>query len=331
MKFHKKSLFPVLLFLYFFAGNGTCYPDNKEITIVYTGNAAGKLRACNCPGNPNGGLAERVTEIKKLREKYPEMILIDAGNNLGYFGDFILKTSAVTELMNIMGYDAAGAGSSEFFHGAEKVDEILDFTKFPLISTNIVITNINKKENYQDRDSAGKKGSLKGVNERYNNIKSDGFELFSEIKSGNITACVLSVCDSTVFLSAGEKKGFTLISPEKALEGILPRIKGKYDLVILISMLSRKESHEIAKKYPEINLILEGNTGNIEKPIVLGSTIDISIDSQGGYAGVLTLDVSAGKITVKDWESVAIGDKITDEKARFIINRYYTQNYRHKQ
>jgi len=330
MKYFGKTFFPVLILLYFFISNGICNAEKKEITIVYTGNAAGKLRACNCPGNPNGGLAERVSEIKRLREKYPGMILIDAGNNLGYFGDFILKTSAVTELMNMMGYDAAGTGSSEFFHGADKVDEIVNFTKFPFISTNVLIESSEKKENIQDSVSTGKKGSKTGVYEKYNNVKQGGFELFSEIVSGDVSACVLSVCDSTVFLSAGEKKGYALIAPEKALSGILPRISGKYDLIILISMLSRKDNQEIARKHPEINIILEGNTGNIEKPVKLGNTIDISIDSQGGYAGVLTLDISAGKTAITDWESVAIGDKITDEKAQFIVNRFYSQNYRQK-
>ena len=57
-----------------------CYA--KEITIIYTGETHAMLYPCNCPKEPDGGVARRATLIKQLRKNYPDALLLDSG---GFF------------------------------------------------------------------------------------------------------------------------------------------------------------------------------------------------------------------------------------------------------
>ena len=101
----KKTTFIIFasIFLIFF--EQTSLSQTKELTIVYTANSNGKLIECNCPGDPYGGLSERVTLIHKLRKKEKPFLLVDSGNMVSLFGDYDLKASCVIRMMNLMKYD----------------------------------------------------------------------------------------------------------------------------------------------------------------------------------------------------------------------------------
>src|SRR3989338_9778802 len=52
----------------------------EEITILYTGNTRAMLYHCDCPREPDGGVARRAALVRELRTKYPGALLLDSGN-----------------------------------------------------------------------------------------------------------------------------------------------------------------------------------------------------------------------------------------------------------
>src|SRR3989339_1372597 len=159
--------FASLLLLIFVMFSGNCL--GQDLTIAYTANSWGKLQVCGCPGDPYGGLGERVTLIKELRnsEKKP-YLLLDAGNMVSLFGDFQGKGATVMNLMNLMKYDAAAVGPNELFYGLSGALSIEKKAEFPLIGSLI----------------ADKKGL------------SAAFKPYVILKSGGTSVLVMSVCDS---------------------------------------------------------------------------------------------------------------------------------------
>src|SRR5262249_11545983 len=52
----------------------------KTLTVVFTGLTEGYLENCGCKGTQSGGLARRVSLVRKLRRSRPHVVLLDAGS-----------------------------------------------------------------------------------------------------------------------------------------------------------------------------------------------------------------------------------------------------------
>ena len=108
----------------------------RELVIAVTGETHGALEPCECPLEPDGGLARRAAFIRTLRKKTLEngdaFLLLDVGGNAAG-GPFdirpwspetaLVRTRCVFEAMSHMEYDAVAVGDDELAWGAAKVSE----------------------------------------------------------------------------------------------------------------------------------------------------------------------------------------------------------------
>ena len=80
----------------------------EGISLVLTADTEGQVEPCrDCPGQPGlGGLARRATLIAQLRQAYPSLLLVDAGNAL--FGAESLESQGrvIMAAYQALGYDA---------------------------------------------------------------------------------------------------------------------------------------------------------------------------------------------------------------------------------
>jgi len=294
----KKILFVCLITTSFFL----IKPDlsqQEELTVVYTANSSGKLRACNCPDDPYGGLSERVTLIKSLRQQEKPLLLVDSGNMVSLFGAYDTKAAYVMQLMNLMKYNAAGIGCHEMFHGVNSTLKMTGVVTFPLISATIAQTN-------------------------------DGARIFNPYvitRIGKINAGIISICDSTSQIRLGSSKvnDYFFLPKTDALEHALLEISSKCNFIIVLSQLPPDENKKILENFPKIDLIIEGyGNEKYDPPIVIPQGIIVSPCSRGQFVGMITLEKSkTGKLSTKRHELLPVLNFPEDKEAHKIVMEYY--------
>ncbi|MEW6623801.1 MAG: metallophosphoesterase [Bacillota bacterium] len=93
------------------------------------------------------GLAKVATLVQQVRGKYPNTILVDAGDVIqgSILGDLeaLVKPiqkgdlHAVIGSMNMMGYDAVCVGNHEFNYGLDFLKRAYEGAQFPLVNANV--------------------------------------------------------------------------------------------------------------------------------------------------------------------------------------------------
>ena len=110
--------------------------DNREpaLVILHTNDTHSQIEPTN---NKLGGVMRRKTAIDECRQKYPETLLLDAGDfsqGTPYFNYF--KGHAEVKFMNLMGYDAVVLGNHEFDNGSKTLAKRLKKAKFETLCAN---------------------------------------------------------------------------------------------------------------------------------------------------------------------------------------------------
>jgi 2',3'-cyclic-nucleotide 2'-phosphodiesterase (5'-nucleotidase family) len=119
--------------------------------IAYTGETHAMIYPCNCPIEPDGGIARRATFVKKLRAQNPQMLLLDSG---GVFGGGLMdeynqsseldqrRTDIAVRAMALMKYDAVAVGDDEFNFGREYFSGLMAKYKIPFVSSNCPVPGV---------------------------------------------------------------------------------------------------------------------------------------------------------------------------------------------
>jgi len=114
----------------------------RELLLVHTNDT----HSCIEPLNPlladtaqadKGGYLRRLTLINDLREKNPDLLLVDAGDfsqGSAYYS--LYHGDVEVGLMNLMHYDAAPIGNHEFDWGTENMARIFRLANFPIVCCN---------------------------------------------------------------------------------------------------------------------------------------------------------------------------------------------------
>ncbi|MDR0383426.1 MAG: metallophosphoesterase [Spirochaetaceae bacterium] len=110
--------------------------DTAEYTLVllHTNDHHGTL----LPNNGKGGLAQDAAFIKSVRDEYPYVLLVDAGDiNTGSALSNMFNAEPDIMAYNMMGYDAAVFGNHEFDKPLSVLLEQIELAEFPFVSSNI--------------------------------------------------------------------------------------------------------------------------------------------------------------------------------------------------
>lgn len=122
------------------------YAPAQSLTIIYSGQTGATLFPCHCPVEPAGGVARRGTKIKELREKNPNLLLVEVG---GSFAGGPRDSNKQTEQLDkqrtfvylkalkLMGYDVISVGDGFFRYGKKFLRDMIKKTRLNFISLNI--------------------------------------------------------------------------------------------------------------------------------------------------------------------------------------------------
>ncbi|MHB9029266.1 MAG: bifunctional UDP-sugar hydrolase/5'-nucleotidase [Candidatus Latescibacterota bacterium] len=275
-----------------------CPAAGVELTVIYTANSSGKLNACSCPGDPYGGLAERVTLLKKLRAGEKQVLLLDAGNMVSLFGDFDDRAACVMRLMNLMGYAAAGVGRQELFNNTRGAVAMSKVAKFPFLAASI------------------KRGSdAKPV-----------FRPFTMAKMGKTTVGIIGMADSSCYFPEINREfDYTVVPFEKALPPLLKELEGKTDFIVVLSQMEVAKSEQLLRLFPSVDLVIQGyGNRELETPKRISRGFLVAPGDRGQFVGVIRLEKTpGGSAGLKKSELVPVLEIEEDRKAMDIIRNYY--------
>ena len=137
----------------------------KQLTILHTNDMHSHIHPFENGRNKGvGGMAQRSTIIKKIRDEGNQVLLLDAGDifqGTPYFntygGELELK------LMSEMGYDASTIGNHDFDNGLDGLVNQLPHAKFPFIVSNYDFSNTNMHDKYLKYKVFNKGGIKVGI------------------------------------------------------------------------------------------------------------------------------------------------------------------------
>lgn len=259
----------------------TAAAKGRQLLILHTNDT----HSCVLPLNPNladtmlagrGGFLRRAAMIDQMRKEDKDLLLLDSGDfsqGSPYYTMF--KGDVETELMNIMGYDAATIGNHEFDFGLENMARIFRKAKFPIVCANYDFTGT----------------VVEGLVKPYVIIKRKGVRIGIFGLSPKLDGLVMaSTC-----------AGVRYSDPIKTANAVADKLKNeeKCDVVICLSHLGWDEpglnDMEMMAKTRNIDLVLGGHSHSYFKTLNHVRNLDDKDvpNDQNGKHGIFV-----GKITL---------------------------------
>ncbi len=236
-----------------------------------------------------GGLSAVASFLGKEREEASKRgaatLLLDAGDIWqGTPEGNLTDGRLVVEWMNALGYQAAALGNHEFDHGQEPLRKLLEASRFPWLAANCRLPGEAPKLGGETIIEAG--GLKVGI-------------------VGLVTSDLKTVSSPRVV------EGVTVEKEEEALRRILPQLRPKVDVLLLLTHCGVDADKRLAAAFPEVDAIVGGHSHTgLEKGYRDPKTgvLVVQTFGKGSAVGRLTLvyDRAAKKVVEKKAELVSI-------------------------
>jgi 5'-nucleotidase len=173
--------------------------------------------------------------------------------------------------MGRMGYDALNLGTPELHFGKEFLEQTR--APFPYIASNLLYGG----------------GRLPWMREY----------MIKEV--GGIKVAILGILDPDDLKNRDDLKGFEVMDPRAALDRLLPEVRGKADLVILMGQLGEAKTMALVEAVPGIDVAMFAEKNYIVKPPEKNAIL-IEPAEKGSELGLLT-------ITLDDQRRLSAGER----------------------
>lgn len=259
----------------------------EKITVLYTGQTHASLYHCDCPKEPDGGLARRMTKISQIRKENPNTLLLDAGGFFagGMFDEHSLgveldKTRNEIQLaaMGLMGYDAALIGDDELNFGKDYLSEKIKKSKLPLLSAN---------------------------------LKLDGLRPYFVKKISGINVAVIGLTNEQAKVKSA---GMELTDAKAALLRTIQEVrKNNADLVLVLSYLGEEKDKALLNEVKDIDILISGrpqeSPDNYSR---VGSAYIVRPVWQGRRLSKIDLELENRKLKSIKLEQIRLSKEIAD-------------------
>jgi 5'-nucleotidase / UDP-sugar diphosphatase len=249
-----------------------------------------------------GGYAAISGYIKSVKAKESNVLVVDDGDMIsGSPVSTAFKGDPIFEILNTIPYDCAALGNHEFDHGWTRIERYQSLAKFPLLCANVITP----------------KGKHIGDAETH------------FVNLGGIRIGIIGVVTSDLDIRTA-RKGYYGLKVEKASDAIgrlLPSVKAKSDVVVVIAHCGIKEDKIIAAANDGIDIMICGHShGTSLKPIIVNGAIlaraGVYTHSVGRFD--LSLDTAIGKI-IKYKHSQIVMDTakhLPDEETAKVVRKW---------
>lgn len=277
--------------------------NEKNLTILFTHDMHDHFLPEKVEQNGQvvqlGGYAEMQSAINQERKNNPNSILVDGGDySMGtLFQTICASDSPELRIMGQMGYDATTFGNHEFDFRADGLADSLNAAKDSSDKLpQILQSNISFPKD--------KNGQLTQPLTKLKQAMTDyGVKDYTIIERNGIRIGVFGLMGKEAASNApmAGVKFDDAVENAKRVVDILKK-KEKADVVVCLSHSgtnkdsSKSEDEELAKKVPEIDVIISGHSHTeLAEPIVVGNTIIGSCGEYGENLGTINISQDSNK------------------------------------
>jgi len=243
-------------------------PGETAAMVIYTGVTHGAIEACGCNGNPTGGLTKELTVVEQIRSRGTPSLYVHPGDLFPYEKQ-PAKMAFIAQAASLMGYDAMAVGEQELIEGLARFRELATEYRLPYLSENLRDADGRRvAPGYCIKDLAGVKVGIVAVfgTERY------------------------------LYLEESFMKEIVLEPVAQAVDSVLKDLEGRVDYIVLLSHQDKYLDRELARRFPDINLIVGGHDEElIPTPIRIGNTLVVNAGIVGEQIGVVHLAIDPSR------------------------------------
>jgi cytochrome c554/c'-like protein len=251
------------------AVNGEIFVNwqKPKVALVISGRQDGYLEPCGCAGldRMKGGLTRRHSLFKELTAKGWPVVAMDCGGLVKGFGrQAELKFHLSVDAMQKMGYDAIALGKTDLrLPAGELLSRVAssEDAPSPFLSANVAIF-----------------GFAAGMTADHRIVDAGGVRV-------GITSILGSAWQKEI-----NNTDVEMVDPAAKLRAVLPKLKERSDVLVLLAHATMDESKRLAEEFPEFDIVVTGG-GNPEPPkdkeVLPGGTVLIEVGEKGMDAIVL--------------------------------------------
>jgi len=237
--------------------------------------------------------------LRELGVGQAHTLTVDAGDLLGWRPD-VRRHETLLDGIRQIGYDVIGLGDNDFVDGAPFLSDAIRMRKLPVVAANIAMT-ANSGE----------------IAPPYRIVKKGGLR---------IGVIGLVSVESFRTMPPSRMKEIAPTDPAETLRRLLPDVRKKSDIVILLSHGGVMRDRELARQFPGIAVIVGSHDRHIlHTPIREGETLIVQAGPNGAYTGELILEIDRNK-RIRDYRGrlIPIDEHITPDLAlQRRIDAYY--------
>ena len=293
-----KSVIIVCLFLFIIATLVSCSVQ-REIRILHINDFHGFADGYKPYGSDEiqGGLAELAARADELRAEKPTLFLAAGDMVQGNNWANLFQGKSSIEAMNAMNFDVMVVGNHEFDFGQAILKERIGEANFPVLGANVIGLSTLKPYVMKDLDGL------------------------------TITVIGVVTGDTPVTTHPKNVTGLQFLPPEDTVSKYVRELRGKSDIVVVLSHLGFSADSDLAKKVDGIDVIVGGHSHTkVEKPALVGKTFIVQAFEHGKVLGVLDLTVENGRIIQASGQLESIKPIGKENKAvAAIVTRYQRQ------
>ncbi len=281
----------------FFLSVTFAYAKQTVIRILYVNDFHGFAEPYKPLGSDKmlGGIAYLSSEVNELRNGRPSLLLAAGDMIQGNNWANLFQGESVIEIMNKMRFDAMVVGNHEFDFGQSVLKKRISEAVFPVLGADV--EGIDALKPYVIKEIAGIKVGIIGV-----------------------------VTDETpVSTHPKNVAGLKFNSPAATVKKYIEELKGKVDIIIVLSHIGYHADRALAEKVKGIDVIVGGHSHTeILSPVMIGNTIIVQAWEHAKALGVLDLTLEDGKIIKHYGHLVEIKPETgkEDKDVREIVEKY---------
>lgn len=214
-----------------------------RLALVFTGRQDGYFEPCGCAGKDRmkGGLSRRHTMIRQLREQGWPLVVMDVGGLIKGFGKQTeVKFQVTVDALRTIKYDAINLGRNDLRLPAPLLLSVVapaGQTESEFVSANVALFDFASDQ----------------WTSRYRIVEAGG-------KRVGITAIL-----GTGYQAEIRNPDLAFMDPAEALAKIVPELKSRADILVLLAYAPEDEAFALVKRFPEFT-ILATSDGPAEPP-----------------------------------------------------------------
>lgn len=293
----KKLNASIIFLILFILSVSSAFGEAVEIRILHVNDFHGFAEPYKPFGSEEmlGGISYLSEVANRLRKEKPSLLLSAGDMIQGNNWANLFQGESVIELMNVMGFDAMVVGNHEFDFGQEVLKKRVKEAKFAVLGANVEGLDILKPY------------------------------VIKELKGIKIAIIGIVTEDTPVSTHPKNVTGLRFLSPEMTAEKYIKELKGKADIILVLSHIGHHTDRILAEKVNGIDVIVGGHSHTkVERPVLIGKTIIAQSWEHGKALGVLDLKIDDKKIIEFDGrlEEIKPGSNKKDSSVQTIIDKY---------